>query len=41
MWNFLFLAFQWLQGQTGFCDPVLGVSGLSAVRGRTSLLNGI
>ena len=28
------------QGQTGFCDPVLGVSGLSSVRRRTCALNG-
>ena len=28
------------QGQTGFCDPVLGVSGLPAVRGRSCPLNG-
>ena len=28
------------QGQTGFCHPVLGVSGLLLVRGRKRPLNG-
>ena len=37
---FSFSGFPVAQGQTGFCHPVVGVSGLPALRGRTCPLNG-